>query len=180
MNFDYAGYPLTFIQRDQVKDGSAHQYSYIYKFHSPLTGYHYIVRAELHKTGVFTVKFYCKKDRGHDHKYGLIVNKGDLGNIIMTCAKVIPLLLKSFPNASFAFAAARSYDPVSRTIEPLENTQRYRLYRHMVPIQFGEQTFSHHTNDQISSYLLYNRQSPYSLIEIQEMFKETYNGTDWI
>jgi hypothetical protein len=59
-------------------------------------------------------------------------------------------------------------------------TQRYRLYCEMVPKKFGQQTFSHHTNDDISSYLLYNRQSKYTLNEIQDMFRETYNGTDWI
>jgi hypothetical protein len=180
LNFDYPGYALHFIQRDRVKDGSDHLCSYVYKFHSPKTGYHYIVRAEYHRTDVFTVKFYCKKDRGHDYKYGLIINKGDLGNVIMTAAKTIPMLLTQFPSASFAFAAARSYDPVSRTVEPMQNTQRYRLYCGMVPVKFGQQTFSHHTNDEISSYLLYNRDSSYSLHDVQEMFRATYNDTDWI
>jgi hypothetical protein len=110
----------------------------------------------------------------------LIKNKGDLGNVIMTAAKVIPELLVAFPTASFAFAAARSYDPVSKTIEPMQNTQRYRIYCGMVPAKFGQQTFSHHINREISSYLLYNRQSHYSLTEMQDMFRATYDGTDWI
>ncbi|MCX6264320.1 MAG: hypothetical protein NTZ47_07200 [Bacteroidetes bacterium] len=50
----------------------------------------------------------------------------------------------------------------------------------MIPKKFGQQTFSHHINDDISSYLLYNRQSNFSLNEIQDMFRATYNGTDWI
>lgn len=180
MTFNFPGYDLHFVQRDRCRDGSAHIVSYVFKFFSPLTRYNYIVRAEYHNTDVFTVKFYCKKDRGSDNKYSLIINKGDLGNIIMTCAKAIPLLLNQFPSASFAFAAARSYDVKSKTTEPLYRTQRYRLYCEMVPKKFGQQTFSHHTNDDISSYLLYNRQSAFSLTEIQDMFRETYNGTDWI
>ena len=180
MTFDFPGYELNFIQREPCRDGSAHITTYIYKFFSPVTGYQYIVRAEYHTTNVFTIKFYCKKDRSSDYKYSLIKNKGDLGNIIMTCAKVIPLLLNQFPAASFAFSAARSFDTRSKTIEPLCRTQRYRLYCEMIPKKFGQQTFSHHINDDISSYLLYNRQSNFSLNEIQDMFRATYNGTDWI
>lgn len=153
MTFDFTGYELKFIQRDYCHDASAHLESYIFKFFSPITKYHYVVRAEYHETDIFTVKFYCKKDRGSDYRYSIIINRGDLGNVIMTCAKVIPELLIQFPKASFAFAAARSYDPRSKTIEPLYRTQRYRLYCEMVPRKFGEQTFSHHTNDDISSYL---------------------------
>lgn len=180
MTFNFPGYELYFVQRESCKDGSAHLASYIYKFYSPVTRYNYIVRAEYHRTDIFSVKFYCKKDRASEFKYSLIINKGDLGNIIMTCAKVIPLLLDHYPTASFAFAAARSYDVKSKKTEPLFRTQRYRLYCEMVPKKFGQQTFSHHTNDDISSYLLYNRQSKFSLNEIEDMFKETYNGTDWI
>lgn len=180
MNFDYPGYDLQFIQREPCHDATAHLASYIYKFFSPVTRHYYVVRAEYHDTDVFTVKFYCKKHRNNDFKYSFVVNKGDLGNIIMTCAKVIPLLLQLFPTASFAFAAARTYDPQSKKLEDLYCTQRYRLYRQMVPIKFGQKTFSHYTNDEISSYLLYNKRSSYSLTAIQEMFRQTYNGTDWI
>ncbi len=180
MNFNYSGYDLNFIQSETCHDDSAHLANYIYKFYSPVTHHHYIVRAEYHQAEVFTIKFYCKKHRNSDYKYSLVVNKGDLGNIMMTCAKVIPLLLQSFPTASFAFAAARTYDPKSKKLENLYCTQRYRLYCHIIPIKFGQQTFSHYNNDEISSYLLYNNRSVHSINEIQEMFKITYNGTDWL
>ena len=178
MTFDYPGYDLKFVQREQCNDSTAHLASYIFKFYSPITRYNYIVRAEHHETDIFSIKFYCKKDRSSDHKYSIIINKGDLGNIIMTCAKVIPILLIQFPNSSFAFAAARSFDKKSKTMEPLYCTQRYRLYCGMVPHKFGDKTFSHHRNDVISSYLLHNRNSEFSLNEILEMFKKTYNETD--
>lgn len=180
MTFDFPGYELHFVQRARCKDGTAHIATYIYKFYSPITRHIYIVRAEYHRTNFFSVKFYCKKDRKSTYKYSIIVNKGDLGNIIMSCAKVIPMLLDKYPTSSFAFAASRSYDVKSKTIEPLHCTQRYRLYCEMVPKKFGQKTFSHHTNDDISSYLLYNRSSTFSLTEIQNMLKETYNGTEWI
>ncbi len=180
MTFDFPGYELRFIQCDRCHDDSAHLASYIFKFFSPITKYFYVVKAEYHETDVFAIKFYCKKDKRNDFKYSIIINKGDIGNVIMTCAKVIPALLNKYPKASFAFAAARSYDTNSKTIEPLYRTQRYRIYCDMIPKKFGQQTFSHHTNDDISSYLLYNRQSDYDLIQMQNMFRTTYNGTDFI
>jgi len=128
LTFDYPGYALQFVQGDRCNDSTPHQFTYIYKFFSPITKYHYIVRAEQHSGNVLAVKFYCKKDRGSDFKYSKIINRGDLGNIIMSCAKVIPLLLQQFPHASFAFAASRSVDKSNGTIENYEQTQRFRLY----------------------------------------------------
>lgn len=117
MTFDFPGYELRFIQIARCADDSSHLYTYIYKFHSPVTGYHYIVRAEYHDEDVFAIKFYCKKDRKSEYKYSKIVNKGDLGNIIMSCAKVIPLLLQTHPQVSFCFAASRSVDVRNNSIE---------------------------------------------------------------
>ena len=174
MTFDYPGYPLNFIQRQRVADSTAHQATYIYKFHSPVTGYHYIVRAEWHAGDIFAVKFYCKKDRKSEFKYAKIVNRGDIGNIIMSCAKVIPLLLQQFPAASFAFAASRSVDRHNQLMEVAEQTQRYKLYCYMIPVKFGTQTFEHITYDEISSYVLYNRHSPATLEHMEQMFRDTY------
>ncbi len=174
MTFDYPGYELKFIQRERCKDGSAHLYTYIYKFFSPVTCYHYIVRAEYHQGNVFAIKFYCKKDRKSDFKYSKIVNKGDVGNIMMSCAKVIPILLKLNMTASFGFAASRSIDNLNKTIEYYSQTQRYRLYRYMIPLKFGHVTFEHIAYDTISCYLLYNKNAPEPRTEIEQMFKNTY------
>jgi hypothetical protein len=176
LTFDFPGYDLRFIQRAKCVDGSAHLYTYIYKFFSPITDYHYIVRAEYHENDVFAVKFYCKKDRKSEYKYSKIVNKGDLGNIIMSCAKVIPLLLTTNPSASFCFAASRSIDTRNSTIEDYGQTQRFRLYQYMIPLKFGAITFKHFTYPAISSYLLYNRKATSSKDAIEQMFKSTYSN----
>lgn len=173
MNFDYEGYPLTFIQQQRCWDDSAHLFTRIYKFYSPITRYFYIVRAEYHDGDVFAIKFYCKKDRRSEFKYSKIVNKGDLGNVIMSCAKVIPMLLVDFPQASFAFAASPSIDRKGR-IEPAGTTQRFRLYCYMIPLKFGTVTFAHFAYDSVSSYLLLNRKSEYSKETIEKAFIETY------
>jgi hypothetical protein len=174
MTFDYPGYPLSFIQRQRCLDETAHQFSWIYKFFSLVTRYFYILRAEQHEGNVFAVKFYCKKDRRSEFKYSKIVNKGDLGNIVMSCATVIPLLLQQFPGASFAFAASRSVDTKNKLIESGDLTQRYLLYAYMIPAKFGTQTFEHIQYELISSYLLLNRNAPLPLTQIENMLKATY------
>lgn len=174
MTFDFPGYELRFIQIARCADDSSHLYTYIYKFHSPVTGYHYIVRAEYHDEDVFAIKFYCKKDRKSEYKYSKIVNKGDLGNIIMSCAKVIPLLLQTHPQGSFCFAASRSVDVRNNSIEDYGQTQRFRLYQYMIPLKFGTVTFEHFAYPAVSSYLLYNRSATSSRTDIENMFRTTY------
>jgi hypothetical protein len=176
LTFDYPGYDLKFIQRDRSKDGSDHVSTYIYKFYSPVTKYHYIVRADYHNKDTFAIKFYCKKDRRSDFKYSKIVNRKDVGNIIMSCAKVIPLLLGKYPLASFSFAASRSVDLANRTIEDYKMTQRYILYCYMIRVKFGSVTFEHITYSQISCYLLLNKKSLFLKANIEAMFRNTYQN----
>jgi hypothetical protein len=68
----------------------------------------------------------------------------------MSCAKVIPLLLKTHTTASFCFAASRTVDVRNNTIEDYGQTQRFRLYQHMIPLKFGSVTFEHFTNSTIT------------------------------
>lgn len=174
MTFNYPGYSLLFIQQQRCRDESAHEYTRIYKFFSPVTRYFYIVRAEYHIEGVFAIKFYCKKDRKSEYKYSKIINKGDLGNVIMSCAKVIPQLLTDYPTVSFAFAASSSIDSRAKRQEQRGQTQRFRLYSYMIPKKFGEETFAHYAYDAISCYLLHNRRSGSSKEHIENMFISCY------
>ncbi|MGN6530349.1 MAG: hypothetical protein ACTHK0_01170, partial [Ginsengibacter sp.] len=72
------------FKKESVKTAGAHLFSFIYKFYSPVTKYFYILHADYHEGDFFAVKFYCKKDRHSDFKYSKIINKGDVGNILMT------------------------------------------------------------------------------------------------
>ena len=179
MTFDYTGYKLKFIQKQTCQDESGHLFTLIYKFYSPKTKYHYVIRAEYHEQDVFAVKFYCKKDKRSSNKYSKIVNRGDIGNILITCAKVVPLLLEEYPTACFAFAGARSIDPIFKKVEPFTNTQRFLIYKKIAAIKFGPKTFAHIPYETISSYLLVNRY--YKDInkkekELKEMFAKTYEN----
>jgi len=178
LTFDYSGYELKFIQKDNCRDGSPHLSTYIYKFYSPITNYHYIIRADYHEGDVFAVKFYCKKDKRSKYKYNKIVNKGDIGNIFITCIKVIPLLLNIYPNASFGFAGARTIDFKSKKVEGYANNQRFRTYCYTISLKIGTETFTHFEYENISSYLLLNNNNS-NLKEKEEliikMFSSTYN-----
>lgn len=178
MEFNFPGYPVKFIQRQRCKDGSAHLFTLIYKFFSPVTRYHYIIRAEYHKEDVFAIKFYCKKDRRSDTKYSKIINKGDLGNIFNTCINLLPEILSLYPTVSFAILGARSYDPMSDKVEQSTNTQRFRIYKYIATRKFGHITFAHFEYTDISGYMLVNRSSgnvENREREIAKMFARTYN-----
>lgn len=179
MTFDYPGYSLTFVQKEPCKDNSAHLYTLVYKFYSPITQYNYILRAEYHEENVFAIKFYCTKDKHSEYKYSKIVNRGDLGNILMTCIKVVPLLMAEYPTVSFGFAGARSVDFKSRKVESYMNNQRFRIYRELVALKFGTKTFAHYEYEKISAYLLVNKSSN-KIVKKQEaivrMFGHTYNN----
>lgn len=174
MTFSYPGYNLKFIQTKQCQDGSGHLKSFIYKFFSPITKLNYIVIADHHKGDVFGVKFYCKKDKTSQHKYSKLVNKGDRGNVLMSCANVIPLLLAEFPSASFTIMASRSVDKHNKWTEPVGNNQRYRLYEYIVPLKFGTATFEHVKNPANSTYMLFNRKSSVTKDWIKIMLQATY------
>ena len=178
MNFNYLGYKLNFIQKSNCKDKSSHLFTIVYKFYSPVTKYNYIINADFHKEDVFAIKFYCSKDKRSDFKYNKIVNKGDLGNIFITCAKVVPLLLKSYPTASFGFCGARSVDFKSKKVENYIKNQRFRIYKNIVSIKFGTVTFTHYEYEKISSYLLVNNNCNKAVSEkrIKKMFSSTYNN----
>ena len=179
MSFESDGYELKFIQKKPCRDGSAHLFSLIYKFFSPKTKYYYILTADYHEGNFFAVKFYCKKDSHSDFKYSKIINRGDVQNILITCIKLIPILLKNYPDASFGFIASRSIDEISQKVESYINNQRFRIYSDLVPLKFGEKTFAHYTYDLSSGYLLINRKCEdikEKEKELVEMLSITYNN----
>jgi len=172
------GYALKFIQTHPVLDNSSHKKSYIFKFFASRIKLHYIVRVEYHDYDFFALKFYAKKDRKSEHKYSNLVNKGDVSNILITCAKVIPALLKEHPKASFGFIGSRSIDRKNK-VEGYANNQRFRLYSYHIPQLIGSQTFIHKSYEEASSYTLINRAitdiSKYEE-DVKNMIVNTYEG----
>ena len=180
---DSKPYDIQFVQRSSCQKGDDFDFVYIYKFfgHNRLK---YILRAEQFKNNVFSIKFYADKDKGRDDKYYRLTNNYNAARVIVTCASVIPLLLKDNPTASFCFNASRSRDEIEQMIEPRENNQRYRLYKYAVPVFFGNAAFEHYAFDEVSSYLLVNKNAtpnPDDLKDtIKDMFLELYEFYDQI
>lgn len=177
MNFDYTGYNLKFIQRNPCKDGSSHLYSYIFKFHSPITNHIYILIAEYYNKNVFSIKFYSKRHRKSQHKYNKIINKGDVGNILISCLNVIPYLLNIHPTSSFAISSSRTIDFKHKRVENSENNQRFKLYKYIIQKKIGTETFSHFEYTKISSYMLINNKNDnieQKERELVSMFSHTY------
>lgn len=179
MTFDYPGYDLKFVQRARCKDGSSHLFTYVFKFHSPITRYFYILRAEFHEEDVFVIKFYVKAHRKSDLKYSKIVNRGDYGNIFISCVKCIPLLLEHHPSASFGLIGSPSYDSRSKRIESYFNNQRFKIYSRVAAEKIGTETFTHIKDENISGYLLINNchtETDKKMKAIKDMFAKTYNN----
>jgi hypothetical protein len=178
LTFDYPGYSLKFVQKKPCNDNSAHLFTLIYKFYSPVTRYHYILHADYYEENVFALKFYAKKDKHSDYKYSRLTNKGDLGNILITCLKAIPLILQDYPDVSFGFIGSRTIDQASRTVEDFQNNQRFRVYRRIVEQKIGFQTFAHFVYEAVSGYLLINKTHHHDIESrekaITKMFSDTY------
>jgi hypothetical protein len=175
------GYPIDFIQKRIAKDDSAHLYTLIYKFYSPITGYIYIIHADYHIGNIYAIKFYVKQHRRSEFKYSKITNKGDLINILISNAKIVPLILKINPTASFCFIGSRTIDHKSKKIEGIQLNQRFRIYRNIVSYIIGNKTFEHFEYTNISGYLLLNRSTPNfknKEKEFKKMFIQTYPMLD--
>lgn len=178
MSFDSEGYILHFVQYEPCEDYSCHEFSYIFKFFSPITRCNYILRADFHTGNVFAVKFYRKKDRKSNYRYSKIVNEGDARNILITCLKVIPLILQKHPDASFAFTASRSIDIEAGKVEDFACNQRFRIYQYLVAKKIGTKTFTHFSFKEVSSYLLVNNLSENveeTKNRLVDMFVDTYD-----
>lgn len=101
-----------------------------------------------------------------------------MGNILVTCAKTVPLLLREHPAASFGFIGSRTIDKTSGKVEGIANNQRFRTYVYFAAKKFGQQTFAHFEYPAISGYLLVNRSCEKMKArerEIIKMFSGTYH-----
>ncbi|MFN4316328.1 MAG: hypothetical protein ACK4E0_18735 [Chitinophagaceae bacterium] len=72
---------------------------------------------------------------------------------------VVPILLKKYPDSSFAFMASPSIDPRSNKVEPLSNNQRYKTYAYFIYQKIGSEIFQHIAYTEVSGYMLLNRKA---------------------
>lgn len=177
-------YECKFIQKASPKKSDAFDFAYIYTFYTHRTAQYqslkYVIRAEMHNSSVFAIKFYASRDKKLDNKYNKIIkayNYTDTLKIFITCAYLVPKILITHSNVSFAINGARSIDLCSNKIEDKENNQRFRIYRTVADQIFTRDRFEHFEFKEVSSYLLVNKSCDDILKkkdEIKECFLERY------
>jgi hypothetical protein len=162
--------------KENERDTSDHLYTYLFRFKSTHTKLTYILRAEFHKNDVFGIKFFAKAHRHSEKKYSLLTNKGYALRIFLTCASVVPELLKCYPKASFGLIGSRMLDEKNQKIEDPNRNIRYRIYQKVIEDLFGHQTFEHYAYPKISGYLLVNKHRKVGSTKagIENMFIENY------
>ena len=152
------GYPFKFVQKRKSRDSEGHLSTHIFTFYSSSNGLKYVINLEEYKEELFAIKFYPKCLRKSDYKYNTIINKGDVINVLMTCASVIPYILRMNINASFGFVGSRTIDAAkNKFIEDFSVNKRYRIYSNLIKQVIGDQTFVHIEYERISGYLLINK-----------------------
>ena len=178
MSFDTPGYPFTFVEKRPAVPGGPVLYTLVYSFRSAVTKLRYTFLDEYHELDIFAVKFYCHAHRLSERRYNIIVDRGDAFRIIRTALEVTIAILEDHPSASFGFVGSRSIDK-DDNVEGYRLTQRYRIYRWLVNVLLGHETFQHYEFDAISAYLLVNRAHAdvdAAKERFVRMFSDTYGG----
>lgn len=176
--FDSQPYEMKFVQKSSPVKKDDFLFALIFKFFTN-ERLKYIVRAEYFENDIFAIKYYVARDRKRDDKYYRLTNKFDAVSVFITCASVLPMILKIYPKASFCFNATRSREDKRDRIEGIENNQRFRLYTKVVQRFIGDETFEHYTFEEVSSYLLVNKSSCFDVEirknEIREFFLDKFD-----
>lgn len=151
------GYPVKFIQRKKHQNASGHISTYIFSFLSFTNKLKYVVHVEEYDEQLCAIKFYPKCLRKSAFKYNKIINKGDVINVLMSVASVIPHLLRENTKFSFGFVGSRSVNTMNNYTEHFIANKRYRIYSELIKQVIGDRTFVHIEYEQISGYLLLNK-----------------------
>ena len=86
-----------------------------------------------------------------DYKYNKIINKDDVINVLMTCASIIPYVLRKNKNASFGFVGSRTIGIRGNFLENYNENKRYRIYSALIKQVIGDKTFVHIEYEKISA-----------------------------
>lgn len=156
-------YDLKFIQADNPKkEGDLFDRCEIYKFFAETRNngnVRYIVRAEFYGDCI-AIKFYPQSSI-EEYRYKIVYGRfsyiGVL-RIILTCASLIPYFINGhYPQHSFVIKASETIDPVTKTEEPENENQRFRIYRNALEKVIGNSIFEHYEFKNVSVYALINK-----------------------
>jgi hypothetical protein len=96
--------------------------------------------------------------------------------IVRTCINIMHYILQKNQAATFGFIGANTYDPITKTEEPVDNTKRYRVYKYAMEGRMGTVTFAHAWLPRLSRYVMVNKSQnkEFILDEINRIFQVLY------
>lgn len=163
-------YPATYIMR-QVDSGT-HRSIDIWRFKSTKSNRTYIVEIEHFGKHLIAVKFFPKDFRNSKFRYSMMTNDYEPRTIVYSCLYVVKHYIDSDPLLSFGFVAASDIDekkqqtPVNR---------RFSVYRKIMNLFFGTQTFLHIQDASRRVYLLVSKKSLADSVVTIEQFEDLLN-----
>lgn len=141
----------------------------------------YLIEVEKYDNNVYVIKFFPKILKNNIKKFNVIHNNGHFSKIISTCIVLMISILKKDPMSNFGFIGSNTIDIVNNIVEGKSNSIRFRIYRYAVESLIGEDVFHHHLDENVSAYLLVNRNygnESEVKSKCQSMFSEIYPTLD--
>lgn len=125
---------------------------------------------------IFILKYYQKKHRKHPKKFQILSEEYKAHTIVGTCVRIMLSIYSKNMKASFGFIGANSYNPATREEEPLNNTQRFRIYKYAMEQLISTDTFTHGMDEDSSSYIMINKRCDIEFVagEAKRMFTALY------
>lgn len=155
-----APYRFRYVMTRPVNPPQPHLNTRLYSFKSE-KNQTYHVEVEEYLGSVFMVKFFLKAHRNSPLRYNLMTNLGAAQKVIYT---VIHIMLRIFnelhaQNPSFAFMGSNTKYGDEREDEQKANTKRFRSYKKIVSIFFGQETFEYIKDENASILIMKNREA---------------------
>ncbi|MBO5134838.1 MAG: hypothetical protein J6C15_06795 [Bacteroidaceae bacterium] len=147
------GYPFVFTMYDRNSDIDALEYTLQYRFKSERSKHTYIVRVERYKSHTYCVKFFDKAHTDSKNKFSLRTNTFEARTIFYTLYHILLDVLQKDSSASFFFIGAEDEKDESTAA-----TRRYQVYRRFVMSTISDHLFEHYRVNELSLYILVNRQ----------------------
>lgn len=141
-------YEARFISRNTNATGETFD---LWHFASSKTGRRYIVNVEIYGGDLHFVKFFPRQYKGHPDRFSVLTGDNEPRTIVRTIIHILVNYARNNASSSFAFIAA------SCNGEGHSNTKRFRFYSHMMEELFDSEQFSHHTNEELSLYMMLRR-----------------------
>lgn len=148
------GYPFIFVMNDKSVSDELLEYAMQYRFKSEKSHHTYIVRVEKYIEHTYCLKFFDKANMLSENKFSLRTSTFEPRTIFYTLVHIMMDVYRKDPKASFFFIGAEDEKD-----EMGETTRRYRIYRSFVSDVLSNKVFKHHRNNELSLYILVNRDS---------------------